>query len=254
MCFAFIYDIMPFVICERYDVMIGTLINAAAIIIGSLIGWLLKRWINAELEITIMHILGAITIIIGLNGLLTAMITSDTAGVLHSHNELLLLGSMVGGAFVGEKLKIEQRINQWGAKLEKKFAIDNFTQGFISATVIFCVGAMTIVGSMNDGLYGDYSMLLMKSGMDFIASMILCASLGISVMASAISVLCIQGGISLLAPLLEPVFTIELMNLISMVGYGIVFIIGLNFIGVKNIKTANLLPALIVPIIYYFIF
>lgn len=234
--------------------MTGTLINAGAVIAGSLIGWFLKRWIDKNLEDTIMHVLGSVVLVIGLNGLLTTMLSVDGQGMLHSTNELLLLGSLIIGVFIGEKLRIEERINIFGLKLERRFAVHNFTEGFISASVIFCVGAMTIVGSMNDGLYGDYSMLLMKSGMDFIASMILCASLGISVMASAISVLIIQGSISLAAPMLSLFFTTEMMSLLSMVGYGIVFLIGLNFIGVKHIKTANLLPALCIPILYYFIF
>ena len=157
------------------------------------------------------------------------------------------------GLFVGDRLRIEERIDHLASGLEKKLAIEHFTEGFVASTAIFCVGAMTIVGSMNDGLYGDSSMLLMKSGMDFIASMILGASLGISVMASAVSVLIIQGGIALAAPLLQTLLTAELMSLISMVGYGIVFMIGLNFLGGKNIKTANLLPALIVPIVYYLV-
>lgn len=234
--------------------MTGTLINAGAVVAGSLLGWFLKKWINSELETTIMHVLGAVVLIIGLNGVLTSMLSVDGQGVLHSSNELLLLGSMIVGVFVGEKLHLEDHIDKFGASLEKRFAMDNFTEGFISASVIFCVGAMTIVGSMNDGLYGDYSMLLMKSGMDFIAAMILCASLGISVIASAVSVLIIQGSISLAAPFLASFFTVELMSLLSMVGYGIVFIIGLKFLGVKHIKTANLIPALLVPILYYIIF
>ncbi len=233
--------------------MTGTLINAVAVAAGSLLGWFLKRWIGKDTETAIMRALGAVTLIIGLNGLLTVMLYTDASGAIHSRYELLLLGSLCMGLFVGDRLRIEERIDHLASGLEKKLAIEHFTEGFVASTAIFCVGAMTIVGSMNDGLYGDSSMLLMKSGMDFIASMILGASLGISVMASAVSVLIIQGGIALAAPLLQTLLTAELMSLISMVGYGIVFMIGLNFLGVKNIKTANLLPALIVPIVYYLV-
>ena len=124
----------------------------------------------------------------------------------------------------------------------------------MSGTLIFCVGAMAIVGSLNDGLTNDYSLLLIKSLLDGIVSVILSATMGIGVLFSFIPVGIYQGSITLLASFLNPFLSSELISLVCMVGYTLVITIGLNFTFKSNIKTANLLPSLLIPIIYYFIF
>lgn len=231
----------------------GTIINSIAIIIGSVIGTFLKKGISEELQNSIFSILGVAIIIVGLNGVLSNM-ASVIDGMIVTSNEILLIISLSLGVLIGELLKIDEKLNNFGKSLEDKYKIGGFAKSFVSGTLIFCVGAMAIVGSLNDGLTRDYSLLLIKSLLDGIVSVILSATMGIGVLFSFIPVGIYQGSITLLASFLNPFLSSELISLICMVGYTLVITIGLNFTFKTNIKTANLLPSLLIPIIYYFIF
>lgn len=230
----------------------GTLINAALILLGGVIGLVFKKAISKEMEFSIHKATGVAVLVIGICGVLSAMLKTDAAGKVSSSGELILVVSLSLGTFIGELLKLEERLNKGCKWIESKFKMSNFATGFITSTMIYCVGAMAIVGSINDGLLGDSSTLITKGILDGITSVVLAASLGYGVLFSAIPILVYQGGMTLLAGLLENVLVGELLSNICMVGYALVMCIGINFLidGDKKIKTVNMLPALLIPVGY----
>ncbi len=230
--------------------MFGTIVNVVAIVAGALLGLLLKKGLPQRVEDTLMKIMGISVIVIGINGIISSMFTVEADGGLSSSGELLMLCSLVIGAIIGELLNIDDHLNRFGNFIESKTKAEGFSRGFISASLIYCVGAMAIIGSLNDGLTGDSSVLLIKSTLDGVNSIILGASLGIGVAFSAVPVLIYQGSISLLAGVIAPLISDALLNNICAVGYVMVGCIGLNISGIAKVRVANLLPALIVPVLY----
>lgn len=230
----------------------GTLINAALILLGGVIGLVFKKAISKEMEFSIHKATGVAVVVIGVCGVLSAMLKTDAAGKVSSSGELILVISLTLGTFIGELLKLEERLNKGCKWVESKFKMSNFSTGFITSTMIYCVGAMAIVGSINDGLLGDSSTLITKGILDGITSVVLAASLGYGVLFSAVPILVYQGGMTLLAGLLDKVLAGELLSNICMVGYALVMCIGINFLtnGDKKIKTVNMLPALLIPVGY----
>ena len=227
--------------------MTGTLVNGAAIVAGGLAGLLAKKGIPTQLDNALHQAMGLAVIVIGLNGVVTNMVTAGTDGTLSSSGELLLVFSLVLGVLVGELLRIEDRLNGLSLLVEHKLHLTGFAASFVSGTLIYCVGARAIIGSWNDGLRGDPGVLLVKSTLDGVSSIVLAATMGPGVIFSAIPVMVYQGAITLLAGLLEPVLQGELLRQICAVGYVLVACIGVNFMGSFHIKTANFLPALLVP-------
>ena len=234
--------------------MTGTIVNVIAILAGSLIGVLLKRGIPEHINAAIIKAEGVAILVIGLNGVLTAMLFFGADGKLHADGALLLLISLAAGCLIGEVVKIEDRLNGLSGVMERKLKADNLSKGFVTATLIFVIGAMSIVGALNDGLSGDHTILFTKSMLDFITAIVLTASLGIGVIFAAIPVFIVQGAIAVLARIISPYISEELIRLFSMVGYALVMALGLNFLADTKIRVANLLPALAVPIAYYYIF
>jgi len=228
--------------------MIGTLINFVAILIGAILGLLLKKVLPERLGQPIMAIEGVAIIIIGLFGAASTMFTVKE-GRLSSSGELLLLVSLVVGTIIGELIRIDDALNGMADKIEKKIHIDGFSKGFVSASLVFSVGAMTIMGPMNEVLSGDMSLLLIKSMLDATTALLLTVTLGYGVLFSGIPVVIIQGVFAFCAQALSTV-SAEILNEVFMVGYTIVFCIGINFVVGNKIKTANVLPALLVPIVY----
>lgn len=232
--------------------MTGTLVNAVAVVVGGLIGLLLKKGIKESYTESINKALGLAVLIIGLNGVISNMFTIEE-GKISSSGELLLVIFLVLGTFAGELLKLDDRFSRFCKGIESKFKSDGFAAGFINSTVLFCVGAMSIVGSINDGLTGDSSVLFVKSALDFVNAIIFGATLGYGVIFTFIPILLYQGGISLLAGTLSGVLQGELLEQICMVGYAIIMAIGLNFLLVKKFKTLNMVPALLLPVAYHYI-
>ena len=230
----------------------GTLINAALILLGGIIGLVFKKAVSKEMEHSIHKATGVAVVVIGICGVLSAMLKAQADGSISSSGELILVISLTLGTFIGELLKLEELLNKGCKWVERKCGMSNFAAGFITATMIYCVGAMAIVGSINDGLLGDSSTLVTKGILDGITSVVLAASLGYGVLFSVIPVLVYQGGMTLLAGLLDQVLVGELLSNICMVGYALVMCIGINFLtdGDKKIKTVNMLPALMVPVGY----
>ena len=198
--------------------MTGTLVNGAAIVAGGLAGLLAKKGIPTQLDNALHQAMGLAVIVIGLNGVVTNMVTAGTDGTLSSSGELLLVFSLVLGVLVGELLRIEDRLNGLSLLVEHKLHLTGFAASFVSGTLIYCVGAMAIIGSLNDGLRGDPGVLLVKSTLDGVSSIVLAATMGPGVIFSAIPVMVYQGAITLLAGLLEPVLQGELLRQICAVG------------------------------------
>lgn len=230
----------------------GTIINAAAIVIATLIGIIFKRGLPEKIQKAVMLSLGLALTALSLGWFLKDYFLIEN-GQMTSSGDLLIIISLVIGVIIGEWIDIDSRLNHWAEGIEKKYSLPPLAKGFIAATLIFCVGAMAIVGSIKDGLYGDMTTLLIKSVLDFVTAMILASVFGIGVIFSAISVLIYQGAITLLVMTAGDLFSSEIIRSISMVGNILLIAIGLNFLEIKRIKVANMLPALLIPIIYHII-
>ncbi|MBR3819519.1 MAG: DUF554 domain-containing protein [Clostridia bacterium] len=229
--------------------MTGTLVNCVAVIVGGLIGLLLKKGIKETYAQGINKSLGIAVLIIGLNGVISNMFTVES-GTLKSSGELLLIVFLVAGTLIGELLKLDDRFNSFCKKIDSKFKDGGFASGFINGTILFCVGAMSIIGSLNDGLTGDSSVLFVKSALDFVNAVVFGATLGFGVIFVCVPMLIYQGGISLLAGSLSGILQGELLTHICMVGYAIIVAIGFNFFLEKKFKTLNMVPALFLPLVY----
>ena len=223
--------------------MYGSIINSLTIIFGGLIGLMLKKGISERYQETIM------------DGLALVVITIGIINAVESKNIILVISSLVIGSIIGEKIRIDKRLNNLGGYLESKFKKEGsrFTEGFVSATLVFCVGAMAIVGSLEAGLLSDYNTLIVKSMLDGITSMIFATTLGIGVLFSSLPVLIYQGSITLLASSLSSVLTTVVITEVSAVGGILIMAIGLSLLKVKEIRVANMIPAVLIPVIYYFI-
>lgn len=232
--------------------MFGTVVNVVTVILGGLLGIFLKKSIKSEIMDNVMKAEGIAVFIIGMNGVLTNMLSVVDEGKIVENGGLVLLISLALGAFFGEIIKIDDRINSIGKFVEQKVGSDGFSKGFVSAFIIFCVGSMSIIGSVNDGLSGDSSVLIVKSTLDFITAMVLASAMGIGVAFACVPLFVYQGTISLFASQIKPLIegNPEMMMQFSAVGYAIIMCIGINFIVGQKIKTANLLPAMLVPILY----
>jgi uncharacterized protein len=230
----------------------GTLINVLAIIVASLLGIILKKGLPEKIQKSVMLVLG-----LGLTALSLGWFLKDflviNENTISTHSDLLIILSLVIGVLIGEWIDIDLRLNRWAENIEKKYNLPPLAKGFIAATLIFCVGAMAIVGSIQDGLNGDITILVIKSALDFITAMILASILGIGVIFSAVSVLLYQGAITLLAASASSFLTTEMIQAVSMVGNILLIAIGINFMELRKIKVANMLPAIFIPIIYYLI-
>ena len=238
---------------------LGTIINVLAVIVGSFVGLFLKGGLPKRFEKTIMSGVGLAVLLIGLTGVLPEMLVVNGDGRLSSQHVMLTVFSLVIGAIVGEFINIEEKLECVGIWCKSKatfLAKDNprFVEGFVSASLLFCVGAMAIVGSISDGLTGDYTTLAAKSVLDGVVSVVMAASLGGGVILSAIVVAIYQGAITLLATLIEPVLTDVLVGQMTMVGSALIMGIGFNLLFDKKVvKVGNLLPAILVPVFYQII-
>jgi uncharacterized protein len=229
--------------------MIGTLLNIATVLIGGMIGLLFGARIPDTLKETVIAGMGLFTGAMGLQMFL------DT------ENALIVLGALLIGTLLGEWWRIEDGLQRLGEFLEQKFSREaddgsnNFVRGFLTASLLFCVGPMTILGSIQDGLTGDYNLLAVKSVLDGFASMAFASTLGIGVMFSTIVILVYQGGISLLAAQFDALVTPSMMN--ELTATGGVILLGLaisSLLEIKKIRVGNMLPALaIAPLIVWVI-
>lgn len=227
--------------------MTGTLLNIATILVGGTIGLIFGARIPDKLKSTIIAGMGLFTAAMGLQMF------------LKTENSLIVLGALLLGTLLGEWLRIEDGLHNLGAFLEQRFSREQddgsnkFVRGFLTASLLFCVGPMAILGSIQDGLSGDYNLLAVKSVLDGFASIAFASTLGIGVMFSTIIILVYQGGISLLAGLLDTLVTPAMMN--ELTATGGVILLGLavsSLLEIKKIRVGNMLPALAVaPLIVW---
>jgi len=219
--------------------LIGTLANVAAIAIGTLVGFALKRRLPERINSIVMQGLGLVTALIGLKMMIT------------TQNALIVLVSMVVGGVLGELLRIEERLDRLGARVEARFGKERgtFAKAFVTSSLLYCVGPMAIVGALQDGLRGDYSILLTKSVMDAIASVAFASTLGIGVLFSTLPVAAYQGGITIGASMLEPYLTSSMVNEMTATGGLLILGIAMNLLQITKIRVGNLLPAILIAAI-----
>ena len=220
--------------------MIGTLINALTVLIGGTLGTALGSRFPVRMQETVFAAIGLFTLVVGMD---SAFATG---------NPLLVLGSLLLGALVGEWLNIERRLEQFGGWLQRVLtrgrggSASRFIEGFVTASIVFCVGPLTIQGAIEDGLTGDFTKLAIKAMLDGFAALAFSATLGAGVLASIVVILGFQGGISLLAHLGSTVFTVPMINELTATGGVVLLAIGLRLLDIKQIRAANLLPSLFI--------
>ena len=211
----------------------GTLINAATIVVASIAGILAGSAISEEIRKSIMNVLGLPVLLIGITM------------ALKTQNVLVPTISIVAGTIVGEVLGIERWLERLGDRVERRFGKGKFSEGFVGATLLYCVGPMSILGPIQEGLTGDMSLLLAKSMLDGVASIALASALGIGVAFSALSVLLYQGFFALLAVQISPYMTESVINEFTATGGLLIMGIGINLLELRKLRVGNMLPALV---------
>ena len=223
--------------------MFGTIVNTLAIIAGSFIGVVLRGGIPKKYNITVMQAVSLAVILVGLKA------------ALKTDELLLVIFSLAIGSVAGEFLRIEARLEQLGQWLESRFSKggNGIAKGFVTASLIYCVGSMAIVGSLESGLTGNHQTLFAKSVLDGIASIILASTLGIGVAFSAVSVFVYQGVITVTAAFMKAALIPPVINQMSAVGGLLIIGIGFNLMEIKKIKVGNMLPAIALLLVYYLV-
>jgi len=223
--------------------MLGTFVNVAAIVGGSLLGLLFGKGIPERYNRTVMQGLALAVMLVGLKGALAC----DAI--------LIIIGSLVLGTLIGEWVGIEGKLDALGGLLEKRFSRNGgdgrMARAFVTTSLIFCVGSMAIVGALESGLSGNHETLFAKSALDGVAAVIFAASMGAGVLLSAFAVLIYQGGITLLAELVRPFLVPEVITEMSGVGGLLILAIGINLMDIARIRIGNMLPAIFIPLLFY---
>ena len=220
--------------------MLGTIVNAVSIIVGSLIGLFFRGSIPERYSKTLMHGIGLAVILIGIK---TALKTDAI---------LMIIISFATGSLLGEMLGVEDRLDRIGNWIGRRLSKDSegISKGFVTASLLYCVGAMAIIGSMESGLTGNHQTLFAKSFLDGIGSIVFASTLGIGVLFSAISVFIYQGLLTITASSVKPFLLPEVVSQMSAVGGLLIMAIGMGLLEIKKIKIGNLLPAVFVPLVY----
>ncbi|GAJ26384.1 hypothetical protein JCM15457_1308 [Liquorilactobacillus sucicola DSM 21376 = JCM 15457] len=231
---------------------IGTLVNASAIAFGGIIGYSFQRLIPIKVQKTVLQAIGLGIIFIGFSGTLGKMLVIKN-NELTVTGAIMLIVSLSAGAIIGELIDIDAWLNKLGAALARRFSrgqSSKFSEGFIISTLTVCIGAMAVVGALQDGLNHDPSILFTKSTIDFITVLLLASSYGIGVSFAALPVLLFEGGLTLLATVIKAFLTTDMLTGISLVGNTLIALIGINMLLDSKIKIANMLPSLVVVILY----
>ena len=231
---------------------IGTIINTAAVIAGGLIGMGLKNGIKKNMQEIMMQACGVATVFIGAGGALAKMRVFEE-GKFSGQGTMLLILSLVLGALLGEWIGIEQKMDILGEKIKKAVKAENdnlFVEGFVNVSLIICIGAMAIVGAIQDGISGDYSLLTAKAVLDMIIVVVFAAAYGVGAVFSALPVFLYQGAITLTAAFLGSFISQTVIDDLTFIGSVLIFCVGVNIGFGKKFRVGNMLPALIVPVIY----
>ena len=234
---------------------LGTIINTLAILAGGLLGALFGKFLSDSAQDTLTKVCGVSTLFIAISGALEGMLTVEN-GTIVSGGSMLIVICLAIGAVIGEILNIEdafERFGQW-LKVKSGNAKDQgFVNAFVTASLTVCIGAMAIVGSIQDGIMGDYSILATKAVLDLIIIMVMSCSMGKGAVFSAIPVAIFQGSITALAGFVRPLMTEAALSNLSLVGNVLIFCVGINLVWGKKVKVANLLPAIVVAVIAAFL-
>ena len=229
---------------------LGTLINVAGIIGGGLIGLLCSRIMRKRYQDILTQAVGVCVLFVGIGGALEKMLTISD-GSLSSKGTMMIVASFAIGSLLGEWLNLEKRFEGFGEWLKAKTGNSKehtFVDGFVTASLTVCIGAMAVVGSIQDGIFGDYSTLALKAVLDMLIICVMTASLGKGCIFSAIPVAIFQGVITLLARGVEPLMTDAALNNLSLTGSILIFCVGINLLWEKKLRVANILPSIFVAV------
>ena len=233
----------------------GTLINMAAIFIGGIFGLLVGKAISKRFQDILYMVCGICTLFIGIGGVMQHMLTIE-GNALNTQGTMMMLGSLTIGALIGEGINIEKRFEQFGQWLKCKTGNAGdpaFIDAFVTASLTVCIGAMAIVGAIQDGMTGDHSILVAKSVLDLVIICMMTASMGKGCVFSLIPVGILQGSVTALSVFLKPVMTEAALSNLSYVGSILIFCVGLNLVWGKKVKIANMLPAVVIAVLWAFL-
>ena len=233
---------------------LGTLINMAAIIAGGLLGLFFGSFLKERYRDSLIKANGAAVLFVGISGTLQKMIRIS-GGVVEMEGAMMMVASLAAGVVIGEFINIEDRLEQFGEWLKQKSGSSSdaeFVNGFVTASLTVCIGAMAIVGAIQDGMTGDYTTLAVKAILDFLIIMVMTASMGKGCIFSAIPVGILQGGVTLLAIAFSSGMPQSAVDALSLVGNVLIFCVGVNLIWPKTFRVANMLPAVLIAVIWSF--
>jgi hypothetical protein len=234
----------------------GTIVNVIAVTIGCAIGLFFKKFITEGLQKALMSALSLATFSVGIVGVVTSSVSISDSSLSGSYTLLMILSLIIGTA-IGTFINIEHKLDLFGEFCQRKLAggseNSTFAQGFVSASLVFCVGSMAIVGSLNDGIAHDPTILFAKSALDCIIAIVFTSTLGIGTLLSVVTLIVYQGSITLLASLISPYLTNEVVSQMSFIGNVLIMGIGLNFVYEPKFKVGNMLPSVFVPFVYFIV-
>ena len=233
---------------------LGTILNVAAIVAGGLIGLVFSRAISARYQQTLMQAIGVCVIFVGIGGAVQEMMTV-TADGLQSGGTMMVVISYAVGSLLGEWIDLERRMEQFGIWLKVKTGNareKQFVDAFVTASLTVCIGAMAIVGAIQDGLSGDHSTLALKAMLDMVTICVMSASMGKGCLFAAIPVGILQGAVTLLARAIQPLMTEAALANLSLTGSILIFCVGINLLWEKKLKVANMLPSIVVAVVLAF--
>jgi hypothetical protein len=218
--------------------MFGTIVNSLAIIIGCIIGLILKGHFTERISVILFQGIGLVTLVLGIQM------------VIQAQEIIMIIIALVLGGIIGEIIDIEERVDRWGEKIKIIFGQqktkEKFTEGFITASLLYCVGSMAVMGAIEEGINGNPDILLAKSALDGISSIIFTASFGIGVLFSTIPVFLYQGTITKIAIIVKNWITVDMINEMTAVGGILILGLALGILEIKKLKIANLLPSLLI--------
>ena len=233
---------------------LGTVINAVAIVAGGILGLFFGKLIKERVRVGIVSAMGIAVIFIGMDGTIEKIM--ENYGPTSVNKSIMLVVCLGLGTLIGELADFDgliERFGEWLKKITKSTSDGGFTAGFLTSSVTVCVGAMAIVGAMEDGIHGNISVLLIKSLIDFITIMIMTASMGKGCIFSAIPVLILQGGTTLLSGFIAPYLTDAALSNLSLVGSALIFCVGVTLIWKDKLKVANMLPAIVFAVAWAYL-
>lgn len=233
---------------------LGTIINMGAILLGGVIGRLMGKAIPKRFQDILYMVCGISTLFIGIGGCMQHMLVVEE-GLLNTQGTMMMLLSMTIGAVIGEWIDLEQKLERFGDWLKRKSGNSGdtgFIDAFVTASLTVCIGAMAIVGAIQDGMAGDISVLAAKSVLDLVIICVMTASMGKGCIFSFVPVGILQGSVTALSVVLKPIMTEAALSNLSYVGSILIFCVGLNLVWGKKVKVANMLPAVVIAIVWAF--